>query len=115
MRTVITARWFPMPGSAIPTGFTSWRLVSPASVMDPSSLAIIITYDNSYLWDFERLVLWWRHVGLMARLGLILVSISRVVLVRRRWISLMALAMWLVIGGYWDGIFPVASFSSLDF
>jgi hypothetical protein len=48
----------------------------------------------------------------MARLGLVLVvSISRVVLVRRRWISLIALAMWLIIGGYWDGICSVTSFS----
>jgi hypothetical protein len=102
-----------MLGPAIPTGFTSWRLVSPASVTTPSSLAIIITYDNSSLWDFERLVLWWRHVGLMARLGLVLVvSISRIILVGWRWISLMALSMWLIIGGYWDGICPVTSFSS---
>jgi hypothetical protein len=84
--------------------------------MTPSSLAIIIVYDNSSLWDLERLVLWWRHVGLMARLGLVLVvSKSRVVLVGWRWISLMAFAMWLIIGRYWDGICPVTSFSSSDF
>jgi hypothetical protein len=33
----------------------------------------------------------------------LLVSISRVVLVRWRWISLRAFAIWFVIGGYWDG------------
>jgi hypothetical protein len=115
MRAVIMARWFHIHGSAVPAGFTSWRVVSPASVMTPSSLAIIITYDKSSLWDFERLILWWRHVGLMARLGLVLVSISRVVLMRGRWISLMALAVWLVIGVYWDGICPIAGFSSSDF
>jgi hypothetical protein len=46
-----------MLGLTIPTGFTSRRLISPASVMTPSSLAIIVAYDNSSLWDFERLVL----------------------------------------------------------
>jgi hypothetical protein len=46
-----------MPGPAILTGFMSWRLVSSASVMTPSSLAIIIAYNNSSLWDFECLVL----------------------------------------------------------
>jgi hypothetical protein len=116
VRAVTMVRWFRMLGPTIPTGFMSWRLVSLASITTPSSLAIIIAYDNSSLWDFKRLVLWWRHVGLMARLGLVLVvSISRVVLVGWRWISLMALAMWLIIGGYWDGICPVTSFSSLDF
>jgi hypothetical protein len=45
--------------------------------------------------------------------GLVLVvSISRIVLVRRRWISLMAFAMQPIIRGYWDGICPVTSFSS---
>jgi hypothetical protein len=49
----------------------------------------------------------------MARLGLVLVvSISRIVLVGWRWISLMDLAMWLIIGGYWDTICPITSFSS---
>jgi hypothetical protein len=43
------------------------------------------------------------------------VSIGRVILARWRWISLRAFAMWFVIGGYWDGICPVASFSSSDF
>jgi hypothetical protein len=113
VHAVVMARWFPMLGPAILTGFTSWRLVSPASVTTPSSLAIIVAYDNSSLWDFKRLVLWWRHDGLMAGRGLVLVvSVSRIVLVGWRWVSLMAFAMWLIIGGYWDGICPVTSFYS---
>jgi hypothetical protein len=73
-----------MLGTAISTGFLLWRLVSVASVTTPSPLAIIVAYDNSSLWDFERLILWWRHIGLMAGRGLVLVvSVSRIVLVRR--------------------------------
>jgi hypothetical protein len=45
----------------------------------------------------------------------LLVSIGMVVLARWWWIFLRALAVWLVIGGYWDGICPVVSFSSSDF
>jgi hypothetical protein len=63
--TIIMARLFPMLGPAISTGFSSWRLISPASVTTPSLLAIIVAYDISSLWDFERLLLWWRHIGLM--------------------------------------------------
>jgi hypothetical protein len=37
-----------------------------------------------------------------------------VVLVRRCWVSLWRFSMWLVIGGYWDNIGPVTSFSPLD-
>jgi hypothetical protein len=81
--------------------------------MTPSPLAIVVAYDDSSLWDFERLILWWRHIGLMAGRGLVLVvSIGQVVLVGWRWISLMAFAMWFIIGGNWDGIFPVMSLSS---
>jgi hypothetical protein len=43
----------------------------------------------------------------MARGSIILVvSISRVILVGWRWISLRAFAMWFVIGRYWDGVSP---------
>jgi hypothetical protein len=45
----------------------------------------------------------------------LLVSIGKVVPARWRWISLRDFAIWFVIGGYWDGIRPVASFSSSDF
>jgi hypothetical protein len=46
------------------------------------SLAIIVVYENSSLWDFEHLILWWRHVGLMARGSIVLlVSVSRVIFV----------------------------------
>jgi hypothetical protein len=113
VRAIIMARLFPMFGLAISTGFPSWRLVSPASVTTPSPLAIVVAYDDTSLWDFKLLILWWRHIGLMAGRDLVLVvSISRIVLVGWRWISLMTFAMWLIIGGYWDGICPVTSFSS---
>jgi hypothetical protein len=70
-------------GSAIPTCFPSWQIVSSSSVTASSSLAIIVVYDDSSLWDFERLILWWRHVGLMAGSSVVLlVSIGRVVLAR---------------------------------
>jgi hypothetical protein len=59
------------------------RIVSASSVMVLDSLAIVVTYDDSSLWDFECLILWWRHVGLMAGSSVVLlVSIGRVVLVR---------------------------------
>jgi hypothetical protein len=84
--------------------------------MASPSLAIIVAYDDSSLWDFEHFILWWRHVGLMARGSIVLlVSVSRVIFVGWRWISLWAFAIWFVIGGYWDGVRPVASFSSSDF
>jgi hypothetical protein len=80
------------------------------------SLAIIVAYDDSSLWDFKHLILWWQHVGLMARGSIVLlVSVSRVIFVGWQWISLWAFAIWFVIGGYWDGVCPVVSFSSLDF
>jgi hypothetical protein len=44
-------------GSAISTGFPSWWIVSASSVTASSVLAIIIAYDDSSLWDFERLIL----------------------------------------------------------
>jgi hypothetical protein len=70
-------------GSAVSTGFPSWRIVSASSVTASSLLAIIVAYDDSSLWDFERLILWWRHVGLMAGSSIVLlVSIGRVILAR---------------------------------
>jgi hypothetical protein len=103
-------------GSTVSAGFPSWRIISASSVTASPSLAIIVAYDDSSLWDFECLILWWRHVGLMAGGSIVLlVSVSRVVLVGWRWISLWAFAIWFVIGGYWGGVRPVASFSSSDF
>jgi hypothetical protein len=88
-------------GSTVSVGFPSWQIVSVSSVTASPSLAIIVTYDNSSLWDFKHLILWWRHVGLMAGGSIILlVSVSRVVLVGWRWISLRAFAIWFVIGRY---------------
>jgi hypothetical protein len=84
VHAVIMARLFPLLGPAIPTGFSSWWLISTASVMTPSPLAIVVAYDNSSLRDLECLILWWWPIGLMAGSGLVLVvSISRIVLVRR--------------------------------
>jgi hypothetical protein len=65
VRVVIMARSFPSLGSAVSAGFPSWRIVSASSVTASPSLAIIVAYDDSFLWDFERLILWWQHVGLM--------------------------------------------------
>jgi hypothetical protein len=45
-----------------------------SSVTVSSSLAIIVVYDDSSLWDFERLILWWRHIGLMAGGSIVLVD-----------------------------------------
>jgi hypothetical protein len=116
VRAVIMAKLVPSLGSAISAGFPSWRIVLASSVTALSSLAIIVTYDDASLWDFERLILWWRHVGVMARGSIVLVvSVSRVILVGWRGISLRAFAMWFVIGGYWDGVRSIASFSSSDF
>jgi hypothetical protein len=58
------ARLFPLLGSAISTGFSSWQLVCVANVMAPSPLAVVVTYDNSSLRDLECLILWWQHIGL---------------------------------------------------
>jgi hypothetical protein len=70
-------------GSAVSTSFPSRRIVSASSITASSSLAIIVAYDDSSLWDFERLILWWRHVGLMVGSSVVLlVSIGRVVLAR---------------------------------
>jgi hypothetical protein len=71
--------------SALSARFPPWRLVSAASVMALSPIAFITTYDYSTLGDFERLILGWWHVGLMAGSGF--VGIARVgcmvILVRR--------------------------------
>jgi hypothetical protein len=116
MRTIVMARSVPSLGSAISAGFPSWQIVYASSVTASPSLAIIVAYDDSSPWDFEHLILWWQHVGLMARGSIVLlVSISRVILLGWRWISLWAFAIWFVIGGYWDGVRPVMSFSSSDF
>jgi hypothetical protein len=116
VRAIIMARSVPSLEFAVSAGFPSWRIVSASSVTASSSLAIIVAYDDASLWDFERLILWWRYVGLMARGSIVLsVSVSRVILAGWRWISLWTFAIWFVIGGYWDGVCPVASFSSLDF
>jgi hypothetical protein len=116
VRAIVMARLVPSLGSAISAGFPSWRIVSASSVMASSTLAIIVAYDDPSLWDFECIILWGRHVGLMARGNIVLVvCIGKVVLVGWRWISLWAFAIRFVIGGYWDGVRPVASFSSLDF
>jgi hypothetical protein len=116
VRAVVMARSVPSLGSAVSAGFPSWRIVSASSVTASSSLAIIVAYDDPSLWDFERLILWWWHVGLMARSSIVLlVSVSGVVLSGWRWISLWAFAIWFVIGGYWDGVRPVTSYSSSDF
>jgi hypothetical protein len=116
VRAVVMARLVPSLGSAIPAVFPSWRIVSASGVTASSSLAIIVAYDNSSLGDFERLMLWWRHVGLMARSSSgLLVSVGWVILAGWRWVSLRAFAIWFVIGGYWDGVPPIASFSSSDF
>jgi hypothetical protein len=70
-------------GSTVSTGFPSWWIISASSVMASSSLAIIVAYDDSSLWDIERLILWWRHVALMVGSSIVLlVSIGRVILVR---------------------------------
>jgi hypothetical protein len=80
---VVMARSFPLLGSAVPTCFPSWRIVYASRITASSSLAIIVVYDNSSLWDFERLILWWQHVGLMEGSSVVLlVSIGRVVLAR---------------------------------
>jgi hypothetical protein len=116
VRAVVMARSVPSLGFAVSAGFPSWRIVSTSSVTASPSLAIIVAYDNPSLWDFELLILWWRHVGLMTRGSIVLVvSVSRVIFVGWRWISLWAFAIWFVIGGYWDGVRPVVSFSSSDF
>jgi hypothetical protein len=84
VHVIVMPGLFPLLGSAISTGFSSWRLVSAASVMAPSPLAVVVTYDNSSLRDLECLILWWWHIGLMAGSGFVLmVSIGRVILVRR--------------------------------
>jgi hypothetical protein len=57
LRTVVMSSLFPFPGSAITASFPSWRLISAASVTASSSLAVIATYDNSSLRDFECLIL----------------------------------------------------------
>jgi hypothetical protein len=40
-----------MLGLAITTSFSPWHLVSATSVTTPSSLAIVVAYDNSFLRD----------------------------------------------------------------
>jgi hypothetical protein len=45
-------------GSAVSTCFPLWWIVSASSVTASFSLAIIVAYDDSSLWDFERLILW---------------------------------------------------------
>jgi hypothetical protein len=83
VRAVVMARSFPSLGSSVSASFPSWQIVSASSVMAWASLAIIVAYDDSSLWDFERLILWWRHIGLMAGSSVVLlVSIGGVVLVR---------------------------------
>jgi hypothetical protein len=83
MRAVIVVRSFPLLGPAILTCFLSWRIVSASSIMASSLLAIIVAYEDSPHWDFKHLILWWRHVGLMAGSSVVLlVSVSWVVLVR---------------------------------
>jgi hypothetical protein len=116
VHAVVMARSVPSLGSTISAGFPPWRIIFVSGITASPALAIIVAYDNSSLWDLERLILWWRHVGLMARGTIVLlVSVSRVILAGWQWISLRAFAMWFVIGGYWDGVHPITSFSSLDF
>jgi hypothetical protein len=51
VRAIVLARLFPVLGLAIMTGFSPWHLISAASVTTPSSLAIVVAYDNSFLRD----------------------------------------------------------------
>jgi hypothetical protein len=50
-----------------------------------SPLAFVSMYDYSSLGDFERLILWWWHIGLMAGSSVVkmMFAMRRVVLVRR--------------------------------
>jgi hypothetical protein len=57
VRAIVMARSFPLLGSAVSAGFPSWRIVYASSVTASPSLAIIVAYDDSSLWDFERLIL----------------------------------------------------------
>ena len=66
VRAVVMARSVPSLGSAVSAGFPSWRIIFASSVTALSSLAIIVAYDDPSLWDFECLILWRFHVGLMA-------------------------------------------------